>query len=86
MKHSTHIKISIYNNISELGETIYKLTFDEMIAKFGDNEVMSQIINRAQNYANAENLNDEFPEEYDETPEYDGSSKIDLINSEEVFK
>lgn len=85
MKHSTRITIKIENDISELAEETFRLTFDEMVNKFSDNETLYKIINRAQNYANAENINDEIPEEYDETPEYEGSSKIDLINADEKF-
>lgn len=77
MKSTSYIKILIGNDISELAEGEYKLTFDEMFSKFGDNEEIYKIITRAQNYANAENLNEEEL--------YDGSSKIDLINSDEKF-
>lgn len=78
MKSTSYIKIQIGNDISELAESSYRLTFDEMFSKFGDNEEMYSIITRAQNYANAENLNEEEL--------YDGSSKIDLINSDESFQ
>lgn len=79
------LTIKIENDISELGETTFKGTFDSLYAIFGDNEHLYKAITEAQNYANAENLNEEELVEYDETPEYDGSSKIDLINSDEVF-
>lgn len=79
------ITIKIENDISELAESTFKLTFNEMYAKFGDNDEIRNIINRAEQYAIAENLNEEELVEYDETPEYDGSSKIDIINSDEKF-
>ena len=80
MKNSTYIKIQIGNDISELGENTYVLSFDEMHNRF---PCLAKEIEQARDYANAENLNVE--ELYDSKEEYDGSSKIDLINSDETF-
>lgn len=89
--HTLRITVKIQNDLSELGEDTFHMSWDEMINTFGSVPELNNLINRAQNYANAENLNEEEfvdPIEYVKThsgEEYDGSSKIDLINSDETF-
>lgn len=89
MKKTNYIRIQIGNDISELGEHTYYLSFDEMHNRF---PCLAKEIEEARAYANAENLNVEelydSKEEAEKSEEdyYDGSSKIDLINSDEKFQ
>lgn len=91
-KNTTKIIIKIQNDLSELAETTFNLSFDEMFAKFGDNEELYKIITQAQTYAKSEGLDEselyesEEEAEFDKEDVYDGSSKMDLINSDEKFQ
>lgn len=57
--HTLHITFKIQNDLSELGEDTFHMSWDEMINTFGGVPELNNLINRAQNYANAENLNEE---------------------------
>lgn len=91
IKNTAEITIKIKNNLSELSETTYSMSLNEMIAKFGDNETMYKVICDAQSYAKANGLDEEDlygseeEADFDKEDIYDGSSKIDLINSDEKF-
>lgn len=70
IKNTLKIQIKISNDLSELGEETYTLTFDEMVAKFGNNEELYKLINRSQNYAKAEGL--------DEAELYESKEEVDF--------
>ena len=58
IKNTLRITIKIENDLSELAEDTFRMEFDEMVRVFGDNDNLCAIINRAQNYAKAEGLDE----------------------------
>lgn len=58
IKNTLRITIKIQNDLSELAEDTFRMDFDEMFRVFGDNDNLCAIINRAQNYAKAEGLDE----------------------------
>lgn len=76
MKNTLRITFKIENDMSELGEDTYYLTFDEMYARFGDSEELSRLISRAQQFAKAEGLDESELYESKEEAEF---NKEDII-------
>lgn len=87
------INISIRNDIGELTEkTLVFPTLDDMSLTIWKEGVIDKVIEDAREYATNNNMlveelyDSKEDAEFNEEDTYDGSSKIDLINSDESFQ
>lgn len=74
-----YINVTIYNDFGELAEKKFGFdSHDEMLLSLGCSADMQDLIETSRKYANENNM---MVEEM-----YDGSSKVDLITSDEKFQ
>lgn len=75
------INISIFNDFGELAvKQLIFSTLDEMLVSMEGCATMYKIVEEAKKYATENNM------VVEDTIEYDGSSRIDIINSDEKFQ